>query len=184
MTECTKAQPDLQLNFDFGLGKSVIGRFDGGQVSSDGGLVLVRAADEKLQLSEQIALCIGDTRQQAKVEHSVTDLVRQRLYMIAAGYKDLNDADRLAADGMHKICVGRNLEPEADLASDSTLGRLENGRNEKEAQFNRLNFSGKSGNGLIFGRVCIQVSKLVRPGSFVTRVGEPIRNCVPIRLYT
>lgn len=132
MTQFTEAQQDLQLRFDFNLGKEIVGQFDAGRVSSDGGLVLVRAIDDKLGLSEQIALCLQDGRQAGKIRHSYISQVRQRLNMIVSGYEDLNDADALSGDGMHKLAAGRNPESDADLASDATLGRFENERTEEE----------------------------------------------------
>ena len=135
MTQSTKRQRELQLRFDFGSGKPIEGQFDAGKISSDGGLVLIRAADEKLELSEQIAMCLVDRRQPGKVKHELVDQIRQRLCMVTAGYEDLNDADKLSGDGMHKIAVGKNPVTDRDLASDSTLVRLENGRTEQELCF-------------------------------------------------
>jgi hypothetical protein len=135
LEQFTKPQPELQLRFDFGLGKPVVGRFDAGQVSSDGGLALVRAMDDRLRLSEQMSHCLRETRQIGKIKHSIVAQIRQRLYMIAAGYEDLNDADKLSGDGMHKVAVGRNPISDPDLASDATLGRLENGRTDQELGF-------------------------------------------------
>jgi hypothetical protein len=135
MTQFTEPQRDLQLSFDFGLGKAIVGQFDAGQVSSDGGLVLVRAVDDRLKLSEQIAYCLRDSRQIGKIKHSYVSQVRQRLNMIVSGNEDLNDADTLAGDGMHKLAAGRNPESDPDLASDATLGRFENDRTEEELTF-------------------------------------------------
>lgn len=135
MTQSTKRQRELQLRFDFGSGKPIEGQFDAGKISSDGGLVLIRAADDKLELSEQIAMCLVDRRQPGKVKHELVDQIRQRLCMVTAGYEDLNDADKLSGDGMHKIAVGKNPVTDRDLASDSTLVRLENGRTEQELGF-------------------------------------------------
>jgi hypothetical protein len=135
LTQFTEQQQELQLRFDFGLGKPIVGRFDAGHVSSDGGLVLVRAIDEQLRLSEQIAYCLRDGRQEGKIKHSLISQIRQRFCMIAAGYEDLNDADKLSHDGMHKVAVGRNPISDPDLASDATLGRLENSRTEEELSF-------------------------------------------------
>lgn len=132
MTQSTKRQRELQLRFAFGSGKPIEGQFDAGKISSDGGLVLIRATDEKLELSEQIAMCLADRRQPGKVKHELVDQIRQRLCMVTAGYEDLNDADKLSGDGMHKIAVGNNPVTDRDLASDSTLVRLENGRTEQE----------------------------------------------------
>ncbi len=135
MTQFTERQRNLQLRFDFGLGKPIEGAFDAGRVSADGGLVLVRAMDERLKLSEQIAYCLRDSRQAGKIKHSYVSQIRQRLGMIAAGYEDLNDADKLSGDPMHKINGGRNPETDPDLASDATLQRLEYGRSEEELTF-------------------------------------------------
>lgn len=135
MKEFSEPQHDLQMRFDFGLGKSVVGNFDAGQVSSDGGLVLVRGVDDRLRLSEQIAYCLAERRQKGKIKHSVLSQIRQRLNMIVAGYEDLNDADQLASDGIHKLVAGRNPQTEPGLASDATLGRLEIGRSEQELTF-------------------------------------------------
>jgi hypothetical protein len=131
LTECIEAAPELQLKFDFGLGKPVIGNFSGGQISSDGGLCLIRAVDDQLALSENIALCIAERRRPDLVVHSKEDLIRQRVFAIAAGYEDVNDAQYLRSDPMHKLSVG--LAPsERDLASQPTLCRLENSVNETE----------------------------------------------------
>src|SRR5262249_61490696 len=94
-----------------------------------------RATDDKLELSEQIAMCLADRRQAGKVKHEIVDQIRQRLYMITAGHEDLNDADKLSGDAMHKLAVRRNPVSDRDLASDSTLVRLENGRTEQELGF-------------------------------------------------
>ena len=134
MTECTEAQGKRQLRFDFGLGKGVVGEFDGGRISSDGGLVLLRQADDRLRLTEQAAFCLGDRRRSGQIRHEMQDLLRQRLYMIASGYEDANDAEQLRSDPMHKLCVGREPESGADLASQPTLSRLENRVTEEELE--------------------------------------------------
>jgi len=101
-------------------------KFDQPHSSSDGGAILLKACDERLGLSERLAKCIVDARQAGKVEHSMRDLVRQRLFGIACGYPDCNDAARLAEDPIHKLLVGRDPVRGADLASQSTLSRFEN----------------------------------------------------------
>jgi hypothetical protein len=135
LTQCTELGPELQLNFDFGLGKQVVGQFDAGRVSSDGGLVLLGEVDNRLRLTEQIVWCIGDKRKTGKVRHKMLELVRQRVYMIASGYEDANDANSLKSDPLHKICAGRSPETDPDLASQPTLSRLENSITEKENKF-------------------------------------------------
>lgn len=132
MTNFTQGAQQLQLIFDISGVKKISGSFDAGGISSDGGLILIRRADDKLRLSEQIALKLEDKRQTGKVKYQLVDLIRQRLNMIVCGYEDLNDADRLASDPLHKICGGRNPESDEALASDTTLGRLENAGKRKD----------------------------------------------------
>ena len=107
--------------------RSVTVRFDQERDSSDGGAVLLGAADRRLGLSEALAGCIRDSRDPLRVVHEISDLVRQRVYAIACGYPDGNDAARLSSDPVHKLLVGRDPVGEGDLASQPTLSRFENG---------------------------------------------------------
>ncbi|MBS1955281.1 MAG: IS1380 family transposase [Cyanobacteria bacterium SZAS-4] len=134
MTECTKVASGAQLNFDFELGKPVVGSFDGGLISSDGGLTLLRQVDRKLRLTEQMALCIAEKRRPDAVTHNIQQIIMQRLFAIGAGYEDVNDATVLRFDPMHKLAVGKLLS-EADLASQPTISRFENSVNETELDF-------------------------------------------------
>lgn len=102
-------------------------RFDQERGSSDGGAVLLAAADRRLGLSEALARCIRDERDPQRVAHEMSDLVRQRVYAIACGYPDGNDASRLSADPVHKLLVGRDPLGASELASQPTLSRFENG---------------------------------------------------------
>ncbi|HET7057733.1 MAG TPA: IS1380 family transposase [Nitrospiraceae bacterium] len=106
--------------------RPVVVKFDQPHASSDGGAILLKACDERLGLTERLAKCIVDTRQAGKVEHSIRDLVRQRLYGIACGYADCNDAARLAEDPIQKLLIGRDPLSGAALASQPTLSRFEN----------------------------------------------------------
>ena len=121
-----------QLNFGFLSGKAVVGGFDGGDISSDGGLLLLAAVDQARGLTAQRAAPVGDARQAGKVRHSLHDLFRQRIYPIAAGYEDCNDADRLRYDPVLKVVAGRLPESGADLASPPTLSRWENSVSRRE----------------------------------------------------
>jgi len=78
--------------------KPVVAQFDQPHGSSDGGAVLLKACDERLRLTERIAACFHDERQPGKVKHTLHDLIRQRVFAIACGYADCNDAARLADD--------------------------------------------------------------------------------------
>jgi len=106
--------------------KLLVAQFDQPHGSSDGGAVLLKACDDRLQLTERIAACIRDDRQPGKVVHTLHDLIRQRVFGIACGYADCNDAARLADDPIHKLLVGRDALEGAALASQPTLSRFEN----------------------------------------------------------
>jgi Transposase DDE domain group 1 len=105
--------------------KPVEVRTDGGAITSDAGVLLLREIDERLGLTVRLAQCLPDAREQAKVRHSILAQLRQRIYQIACGYEDANDATQLRRDPALKLAVGR--APSApDLASQPTLSRLEN----------------------------------------------------------
>jgi hypothetical protein len=106
--------------------KAVVAKFDQDHASSDGGAVLLKACDEKLKLSTTLASCLSDDRQQSKVTHSLEELFRQRLFAIACGYADGNDAARLADDPVMKLLAGRDPLSGGSLASQPTLSRFEN----------------------------------------------------------
>jgi hypothetical protein len=99
--------------------------FDGGRLTSDGGLPWLAAAEEELGIGAAFAACVPEWRR-GPVRHSLTALVRQRLFQIACGYEDQNDADSLRSDPLLKLVCGRRPESDADLASQPTLSRLEN----------------------------------------------------------
>ncbi len=106
--------------------KPVVLAFDQRQGSSDGGAVLLQAAYRRYGLMDAMAACLGDRRQAGKVEHSLVELLRQRIYGLACGYADANDAARLDADPIHKLLADRDPVVGRDLASQSTLSRFEN----------------------------------------------------------
>ena len=123
-TECLLF-PDI---FD----RPVVAKFDEQQGSSDGGAVLLKAADRRLGLTEALAACLEDDRQPGKVRHELQELLTQRVMAIACGYEDANDAARLACDPVHKLLVGRDPVKGEDLASQPTLSRFENSPDRKE----------------------------------------------------
>jgi len=100
--------------------------FDVPNASSDGGAVLLKAADRRLGLIPRLATALIDDRQQGKVRHGIADLLGQRIYGLALGYDDANDAARLADDPMHKLLLGRDPVRGEALASQPTLSRFEN----------------------------------------------------------
>ena len=118
MTKC------YQRSFEFPrVNRRIVeARFDGGDITSDGGVLLLRQADRLTGLSDSIARALSDPRRQASCDHDVPGLVRQRLYAIALGYEDLNDHDGLRQD----VALQTAVERDQWLASASTLCRFEN----------------------------------------------------------
>jgi len=118
MPNCTA---DL-MNFGR-LGRRMIeANFQGGAISSDGGLVLLRQLDQRLGLSKAAAQVLHDPRDPDRITHSLRDLIAQRLYGLCCGYEDLNDHDRLRHDPLLQTAVGKAEV----LASSPTFSRLEN----------------------------------------------------------
>jgi hypothetical protein len=116
-----------QVTFRFEpKGKPVVAAFDIPDASSDGGLILLKGIDTQLGLTKHLAACLDDGRQPAKVQHQTIELLRQRVFGIAGGYPDCNDAARLSDDVIHKLVVGRDPIAGAALASQPTLSRFEN----------------------------------------------------------
>jgi hypothetical protein len=126
-----------QKEFDFGkhFRRRVTARFDGGPICSDGGAVLLREVDRRLRLIPRLAGCFADHRDPARTEHSVSELLAQRLYAIALGYEDLNDHDELRRDPLLALLAGKQDLHGQDrkrardrgqaLAGKTTLHRLE-----------------------------------------------------------
>ena len=112
--------------------KPVIADFSGGKLSSDGGVLLLAQLDRQLGLTQAVTAALQDRRDPAKVDHPLLDLLRQRVYQIACGYEDANDADTLRKDPLFKSAVGRRPEHGLDLGSQPTFSRLENGVTRRE----------------------------------------------------
>ena len=112
--------------------KRVVARFDQRLGSSDGGALLLKAADRRYGLIACLASCLQDERQAGKIDHTLEELLAQRVFAIACGYPDANDAARLAADPIHKLLLGRDPLAGNDLASQPTLSRFENAIDPKE----------------------------------------------------
>jgi hypothetical protein len=130
-TECTPSQLEFQ-----GFGRrQVVARFDGGSISSDGGGLLLREVDRRARILRRFAACFVDYRRPELIEHSVSELVSQRVYGLALGYEDLNDHDELRWDPLLGLLAGK-ADPQGlsrvrardrgkALAGKSTLNRLE-----------------------------------------------------------
>src|SRR5213594_59497 len=106
--------------------KPVIATFDQHHASSDGGAILLKAAEARYGLIDGFAQCLVEDRQAGKVRHTIEELLAQRIYGIACGHPDANDADRLADDPIHKLLLGRDPIDGDALASQPTISRFEN----------------------------------------------------------
>src|SRR5215472_12318479 len=117
-------------------GRSVVGAFDGGKITSDAGALLLAATDRAVGLIDRFAGCFTDSRSLQLVEHTVATLVGQRVFGIALGYEDVLDHDDLRHDPMMAVLAGK-LEARrkncAPVAGKSTLNRLELGKPEPTA---------------------------------------------------
>jgi hypothetical protein len=120
-----------RMRFETPASLALEAAFDGGRVTSDGGLVWLAETDRELGLCESIASHVPEWRGPS-VRHSLETLVGQRVFQIASGYEDQNDADALRSDPLLKLVLGRLPETDPDLASQPTLSRLENAPGPKE----------------------------------------------------
>lgn len=107
--------------------RPLVATFDQPHASSDGGAVLLKAADRQYGLIDDLADCLVDERQPGKVRHTLRDLLAQRIFGLACGHADANDADQLADDPIHKVLVGRDPIAGDRLGSQPTISRFENG---------------------------------------------------------
>jgi Transposase DDE domain group 1 len=122
-----------QLRFPPVAGSTVRADFEGGALSSDFGALLLRGIDRQIGLTERLAAAVQDKRHPSSIDHTLRDLLAQRIYQIASGYADGNDANSLRHDPMFKLSVERSpLEPEQDLASAPTVSRLEHSVDRKD----------------------------------------------------
>ena len=120
----TKCIPD-SFGFEGHFSRTVVARFDGGTMSSDGGALLLRATDRHLNLLDRLAGCFTDHRNPLWISHTVPELVAQRVYALALGYEDLNDHDQLRDDPLLRVLSGKQRPDKDALAGKSTLNRLE-----------------------------------------------------------
>src|ERR1035437_8965944 len=130
----------IQSDFRFAAcGKrEIVAKFDGGTISSDGGAFLLRQTDQRLNLLSRLANCFLDGRNREQVEHSILEMLSQRIYGLALGYEDLNDHEQLRNDPVFGILAGRSALEEP-LAGKSTLNRMELGAGTKD-RYKKITF--------------------------------------------
>ena len=124
MTECN------QDRFEFASAqgrREIVAEFNGGTVSSDGGALLLQEADSKMNLLARFSQCFIDRRNPVLIEHSIEQMIRQRVYALALGYEDLNDHEQLRQDPLLSALAGKAQPGTEPLAGKSTLNRMELG---------------------------------------------------------
>jgi hypothetical protein len=121
MTQCTQTEIEFEAHFS----RAVVARFDGGTMTSDGGALLLRRTDRRLNLLPRLAACFRDERDSRYISHSVPELLAQRVYGLALGYEDLSDHDQLREDPLLAVLSGKAEIGTESLAGKSTLNRLE-----------------------------------------------------------
>src|SRR5882762_250368 len=120
MTECNQSAFPFEAHFS----RQVVARFDGAQTSTEGGVLLLRQADHKIELLKRVASCFIDARDPQRVAHGLSEMLAQRIYGLALGYEDLNDHEELRRDPLLAVVAGKR-EMAEPLAGKSTLNRLE-----------------------------------------------------------
>jgi hypothetical protein len=113
--------------------KKITAAFDGGRLTSDGGVLLLGLADRRIGVAEKLASVFPERRDPTRIVHSVADMVRARIFAIACGYEDGNDLDHLRRDPAFKLACGRLADTGRDLCSQPTVSRLENTPHLREA---------------------------------------------------
>ena len=120
MTECNQSQFPFEVHFS----RQVVAEFSGQQMTTEGGALLLRAADRKIGLLRRVAQCFRDGRDPERIEHELNQMLAQRIYGLALGYEDLNDHEELRRDPLLALVAGKR-ELEEPLAGKSTLNRME-----------------------------------------------------------
>jgi hypothetical protein len=133
MTECTPSSFGFEAHFS----RDVVARFDGGTMTSDGGALLLRETNRRLNLLPRLAACFEDRRQPWLISETVEEMVSQRVYGLALGYEDLNDHDQLREDPLLGVLSGKRLVSQEPLAGKSTLNRLELG-GEQPSRYKKI----------------------------------------------
>ena len=116
----------LPFAFPSVRGKKLTAAFDGGRLTSDGGVLLLAQAARRLDIADKLAAVIPDRRDPSRVLHPLPEILLARILAIACGYEDADDPDHLRADPAFKLACGRLPESGHDLMSQPTVSRLEN----------------------------------------------------------
>lgn len=139
MTECNQTTFPFEAHFS----RRVEARFDGSQMTTDGGALLLRGVDKKIRLLKRVVACFNDGRDAQRIEHVLSELLAQRIYALALGYEDLNDHEELRHDPLLGLLAGKR-ELEEPLAGKSTLNRLELTPAEEPHRYHKITYSAEA----------------------------------------
>jgi hypothetical protein len=140
MTECNQESFEFAAHFSH----RVVAEFSADRVTTDGGALLLRQADRRIRLLQRFAGCFVDGREAARIEHSVAEMVAQRIYGLALGYEDLNDHEQLRHDSLFGLLAGQR-ELDSPLAGKSTLNRLERSPAEEGGtRYHKITYSAEA----------------------------------------
>lgn len=135
MTECIQSRFRFAKHFS----REVVGEFSGGSMTSDGGALLLRETDQKLNLLPRFSPCFLDGRNPDLIEHPVEQMLAQRIYGLALGYEDLNAHEQLRHDPLLGVLAGKAAPGHAALAGKSTLNRMELGNGTPD-RYQKISF--------------------------------------------
>ncbi|HEX9456816.1 MAG TPA: IS1380 family transposase [Candidatus Acidoferrum sp.] len=138
MTECNQSQFEFEAHFT----RRVVAEFSGERLTTEGGALLLRAADRKIGLLRRVVRCFTDARAPQRIEHELSEMLVQRIYGLALGYEDLNDHEELRNDPLLGMLAGRR-DRNAPLAGKSTLNRLERTPSEvfSASRYHKIGYS-------------------------------------------
>src|SRR5713101_8824117 len=138
MTECNQSQFEFEAHFP----RRGVGGFSGERLTTEGGALLLRAADRKIGLLRRVVRCFTDARAPQRIEHELCEMLVQRIYGLALGYEDLNDHEELRNDPLLGMLAGRR-DRNAPLAGKSTLNRLERTPSEvfSASRYHKIGYS-------------------------------------------
>jgi hypothetical protein len=138
MTQCNQ----IQFSFEAHYSRKVIAEFEDNRLTSDGGSLLLRQADQKVGLLRRLVGCFQDKRDPERIEHRLQEMLAQRIYGLALGYEDLNDHEQLRQDPLLAMLVGKR-EISEPLAGKSTLNRMElaPGDSASEQRYHKITYS-------------------------------------------
>lgn len=123
----------LPFSFPAVARKKITAAFDGGRLTSNGGVMLLALADRRIGVARKLSCVFPERRDPTRIVHSLADMIRARIFAIACGYEDGNDLDHLRSDPAFKLACGRLADTGRDLCSQPTVSRLENAPHLREA---------------------------------------------------